>query len=71
MSQCYGGGMAAVLGLNEQQIAEVLALNGLDQLDIANFNSPTQIVLSGPKEEIKQAEGIFEKKRPMCRCLSL
>lgn len=61
MSQCYGGGMAAVLGLNEQQIAEVLALNGLDQLDIANFNSPTQIVLSGPKEEIKQAEGIFEK----------
>ncbi|MBO1581236.1 ACP S-malonyltransferase [Bacillus sp. XF8] len=61
MSQCYGGGMAAVIGLNEQQVAEVLALKGLDQLDIANYNSPTQLVLSGPKEEIKRAQGIFEQ----------
>ncbi|MCY8998270.1 ACP S-malonyltransferase [Bacillus inaquosorum] len=61
MSQCYGGGMAAVVGLNEQQIAEVLALNGLAQLDIANYNSPTQMVLSGSQEDITRAKGIFEQ----------
>lgn len=61
MSQCYGGGMAAVVGLNEQEIAEVLAFNGLAQLDIANYNSPTQMVLSGSQEDITRAKGIFEQ----------
>lgn len=61
MSQCSGGGMAAVVGLNEQQIEEILGSNGLEQLDIANYNSPTQVVLSGPKEVIGQAQGIFEQ----------
>lgn len=61
MSQCHGGGMAAVIGLNKMQISEALVSNKLDQLDIANLNSPTQIVLSGPTEEIKKAKETFEQ----------
>ncbi|MBH8605513.1 ACP S-malonyltransferase [Thermoactinomyces sp. CICC 10522] len=59
MGRCTGGGMAAVIGLKEAEIAEVLSGNGLDRLDIANLNSPTQIVISGPTEELKRAQAIF------------
>ncbi|NDH17024.1 MAG: [acyl-carrier-protein] S-malonyltransferase [Opitutae bacterium] len=42
MSQVTGGGMAAVIGLDEA-----------DQVDVANFNSPGQIVISGPESQIQ------------------
>lgn len=61
MGQSSGGGMAAVIGLTESEIAEVLSRNGLHRLDIANLNSPTQVVLSGLTEDIQQARTIFEK----------
>jgi len=61
MSGATGGGMAAVIGLNAAQIADVLAQNNLQSIDIANYNSPTQIVLSGLKTDIERAQPIFEK----------
>ncbi|WPS89975.1 ACP S-malonyltransferase [Brevibacillus halotolerans] len=60
MAKATGGGMAAVMGLREEQINAVLQQNGLTSIDIANYNSPSQIVLSGRKEEIVQAQPVFE-----------
>lgn len=60
MSQARGGGMAAVLGLKDAAVREVIVRNGLNDLDVANYNSPKQIVISGPKESIEAAQQIFE-----------
>jgi len=60
MSHATGSGMAAVIGLNEEQIADVLNQNNLQSIDIANYNSPTQIVISGLKTDIEHAQPIFE-----------
>lgn len=61
MSQAQGGKMAAIIGLSEQEIINELKNNGLESINIANYNTPTQIVISGPKEEIDLAQPIFEK----------
>ena len=45
------GGMSAVLGLSEDVIEEVLNTTN-NQVEIANLNSPGQIVISGDKEAI-------------------
>src|SRR5258706_8564578 len=61
MSQARNGGMGAVIGLNAATIAKVIADNGLATLDVANFNTPTQTVVSGPVDDVKRAGPFFEK----------
>jgi malonyl CoA-acyl carrier protein transacylase len=61
MSQAKNGGMAAIIGLGASVIAKVLKENGLMSLDVANFNSPSQTVVSGPVDDIKRAGLFFEK----------
>ncbi|MCP1426492.1 trans-AT polyketide synthase/acyltransferase/oxidoreductase domain-containing protein [Paenibacillus sp. DS2363] len=61
MSMASKGAMAAVIGLTESALKTILQRFGLHQLDIANLNSPTQIVLAGPQEIIDQAKPIFEQ----------
>lgn len=58
MSKVEGGGMAAVLGMSADQIKEVLS--GGSAIDVANFNSPAQTVLSGMKEDVVAAEASFK-----------
>ncbi|MCC5467067.1 ACP S-malonyltransferase [Pelosinus baikalensis] len=60
MSHATRGGMAAVIGLNEEQITDALEQNNLQSIDIANYNSPTQIVISGLKTDIDCVKPIFE-----------
>ncbi|MCH2204439.1 MAG: ACP S-malonyltransferase [Lentisphaerales bacterium] len=60
MSKVEGGGMAAVLGMSAQTIRETLVSSGLDKIDVANFNSSKQTVLSGMKEDIVAAESAFK-----------
>ena len=55
MSQVSGGGMAAVIALEASRIQEVFASNGFTGIDLANFNSPGQIVISGPAAEIAES----------------
>ena len=52
MSKVSGGGMAAVIGMDADKITSVLEEQGADQIDLANFNSPGQIVISGPASQI-------------------
>ena len=53
MAQVTGGGMAAVIGLDEDVIRSTLQQSEADQVDVANFNSPGQIVISGPEAQIQ------------------
>jgi malonyl CoA-acyl carrier protein transacylase len=60
MAAARGGGMAAVVGLDEASVREVLRAAGLVSLDVANLNSPRQIVLSGRRDEVVAAEAAFD-----------
>ena len=65
MSMATGGGMAAVIGLKHDDVRLVLERNNLNNLKIANYNSLTQFVISGPKEVINSAEDAFVKAGAM------
>ncbi len=65
MGPATGGGMAAVLGLKEERVEEILRENGLDTIEIANYNTPTQIVVSGLKDDIERASSLFEMENVM------
>ena len=53
------GGMASILGLAPEVIAEVCKEVGID---VANYNCPGQIVISGPKDLVAQAGAILKEK---------
>lgn len=59
MSTASGGRMAAVLGCDVEKVREILQTNDLLGLEVANYNSPTQVVLSGTAEDIARAEDLF------------
>jgi malonyl CoA-acyl carrier protein transacylase len=61
MSQAKNGGMGAVIGLGASTIEKVIKENGLANLDVANFNTPSQTVISGPVEDIQRAGPLFER----------
>lgn len=61
MALARNGGMGAVVGLSSLQVTQVLQQNGLGALDVANFNSATQTVVSGPVDDINRAAPLFEK----------
>ncbi|WP_433381564.1 ACP S-malonyltransferase [Streptosporangium sp. CA-115845] len=60
MAAAGGGAMAAVVGVDEAIVAEVLRDTGLDGLDLANYNTMDQFVVSGPVEQIARACPAFE-----------
>lgn len=59
MSEVAGGAMAAIIGVKREQIEEVLE-NRFPGIEIANYNSYLQNVISGPAEIIEKAEPVFE-----------
>ncbi|MGE7955638.1 ACP S-malonyltransferase [Pseudomonas sp. NPDC089530] len=63
MSQAPRGGMAAVLGLSEETVRRLLRDQGLDAIDLANINSPDQIILSGLRDDIagERTRAVFEQ----------
>jgi trans-AT polyketide synthase/acyltransferase/oxidoreductase domain-containing protein len=61
MSREAGGAMAAVIGLPVPRIQELLRNCAFDAIDIANFNSPEQTVISGPPDEIAEASEILQE----------
>ncbi len=62
MSEASGGAMAAVVGLDEDRVASVLTEHGLSELDIANYNAPSQFVLSGSRAHLDAARALFETR---------
>ncbi len=61
MGQVQGGGMAAVIGLDPERVRAILAQTGIDTVDVANFNSPTQIILSGPVTDLEAIADAFKE----------
>ncbi|MBV8067350.1 MAG: ACP S-malonyltransferase [Candidatus Eremiobacteraeota bacterium] len=50
------GGMSAILGLDAEQVRAVLdKVRGSERVGLANFNSPTQIVISGELQAVQRA----------------
>ncbi|MBF0397289.1 MAG: ACP S-malonyltransferase [Desulfobacterales bacterium] len=66
MSHASGGAMAAVINLSEDKIMSILKQNGLIRIDIANYNSPSQIVISGLADDVNQAVKVFKEAQVMC-----
>lgn len=61
MSQAADGGMAAVIGLQSEAVLEILQKNKLSDVCIANYNSYTQLVISGSKKDIELAQLAFKE----------
>ncbi len=55
------GTMAAVIGLSQEEIENELAKVKEEIVDLANLNSPGQIVISGSKKGIDQAEVLLKE----------
>jgi trans-AT polyketide synthase/acyltransferase/oxidoreductase domain-containing protein len=60
MSQATGGAMAAVINLPVDKLKAILTENHLTGIDIANYNTPSQIVIAGNKDDINRVNDIFE-----------
>ncbi|MBP2077621.1 ACP S-malonyltransferase [Oceanobacillus polygoni] len=56
------GTMAAVLGLSEAEITEVLTGITDEIADVANLNCPGQVVISGSQKGIELASGLLKEK---------
>jgi trans-AT polyketide synthase/acyltransferase/oxidoreductase domain-containing protein len=59
MAEASGGAMAAVIGLDAEQVEAVLRTPEFEQVYAANFNAPKQIVISGPSEAVTGGEAAF------------
>lgn len=60
MATVTGGGMTAVIGLDETYLRFLLQRAGFDTLDLANLNTPQQTVLAGPVDDLTEFEPILE-----------
>ena len=60
MSQARDGGMAAVLGIPAEKVEAVLREHALAAVDIANYNSPLQVVISGRTADLDRARPLLE-----------
>jgi trans-AT polyketide synthase/acyltransferase/oxidoreductase domain-containing protein len=63
MEAASGGGMAAVIGLSATEVQQKLENGNFDKIDIANYNTPTQIVLSGKKEDLDKLIQDFSEQQ--------
>ncbi len=52
MSRIENGGMAAVIGLDPDRIESIIRDSTFTGVDVANYNSPTQTVISGPQDDV-------------------
>jgi len=71
MGEANNGKMAAVLGVKPETITEILSENNLQEINLANFNTSTQTVISGESESIIKAEKIFTNKNIRCIILNV
>jgi len=62
MASAKDGAMAAVLNCEKEVIEDILLSNGVsNQVSIANYNTPKQIVISGGKSDIYSLEEAFHR----------
>lgn len=62
MSTAKNGAMAAIIGIDHFKVNEVLGALDIINVDVANYNSPNQTVVSGLAHDIDTAQSIFESQ---------
>jgi trans-AT polyketide synthase, acyltransferase and oxidoreductase domains len=62
MGNASKGRMLAVLGLTKPELEDFLRQKKLTELEIANYNTATQLILSGPEKIIEKAVKKLTKK---------
>lgn len=60
MSRARDGGMAAIVGMPATRILQILRDEGFDDLEVANFNTRSQTVISGALDQIRRAAPVFQ-----------
>ncbi|WGS47007.1 ACP S-malonyltransferase [Burkholderia sp. JSH-S8] len=63
MGRAANGAMAAIVNADAASIERVLAENRLAQLTLANYNTPSQIVISGAADEMEKARPLLAQGR--------
>lgn len=71
MAAAGGGGMAAVIGMDEESLQALLRQHQLQSLDLANFNTLSQIVLAGPKPALEQVAQVLAAQDVRCAVLNV
>ncbi len=66
MGQVKSGGMAAVLGIDAARVEAILRQGQFTGIDIANYNAPSQTVISGKKDDLAAACRLLEKEADVC-----
>lgn len=61
MAAVRGGGMAAIIGITGDVVGQLLNNFAFDRVERANFNSPTQTVISGPSEDVASVSALFKE----------
>lgn len=61
MGKANGGKMMAIKGFTKDEIAQHLQRSGLNGVDIANLNIPSQTIISGIAEDIEKAQHVFKE----------
>jgi malonyl CoA-acyl carrier protein transacylase len=59
------GAMAAIIGVSADKVSDILAANGLNTIDVANYNAPAQTVISGLEADVRNAQACFEQQQAM------
>ncbi len=59
LGRARDGGMAAVFGCGDEELSDLLADAGLGAVEIANFNSDRQLVVSGPRGAVDATVGLL------------
>ncbi len=71
-SKIHPGGMAAVTGLTQEQLDALIAAHSPDRnTTIANFNSPEQIVISGPLSDLAKLKHPIQAQNARFRRLDV
>lgn len=59
MSKVHGGSMAAVIGLSDEKVKEILKQVKSGYVDVANYNCIGQVVITGEEDAVKEASELL------------
>jgi len=62
MKHAKNGGMAAIIGMQQQDLIQVLQEHDLTTVTLANHNSYRQLVISGPQNDIERTQTLLSDK---------
>ena len=66
MGKLKNGSMAAIIGISASRLEKLIQDGNFNNIDIANYNSPKQSVISGLDEEILEFLKLVEREAEKC-----